>query len=271
MITVFRRLREKLVRENNIRRYLVYAVGEILLVVIGILLALQVNNWNEERIRQESIQSYIKAMASDLEKDLIEIDIRMEQIEARSKDLERLTDYVRDRKINEIQNEDLFILVRSSYSYRAYVWYRSSYDEITNSGSMKDIGNSGLREKIVAYYELAEHMLDDYAKDMLVAEKIHDLADQIININYSNEIRVFRRNNELNKQPYEQWVASADYRELKRLDYPLLVQDKSKLNEFVNKSFRLRNELETRTDNELPRMKAQAQEIIELINTVYND
>lgn len=49
LITLFRRIREKLIGEGNTRRYLIYAVGEILLVMIGILLALQVNNWNEER------------------------------------------------------------------------------------------------------------------------------------------------------------------------------------------------------------------------------
>ena len=49
MISIFRRVRQKLPEENRITRYPLYAVGEILLVVIGILIALQVNNWNEER------------------------------------------------------------------------------------------------------------------------------------------------------------------------------------------------------------------------------
>jgi len=49
MIKFFRRIRQKLLRENQFSKYLLYAIGEILLVVIGILIALQINNWNETR------------------------------------------------------------------------------------------------------------------------------------------------------------------------------------------------------------------------------
>jgi len=49
MIKFFRRIRQKLLSENKFSKYLIYAIGEIILVVIGILIALQINNWNEER------------------------------------------------------------------------------------------------------------------------------------------------------------------------------------------------------------------------------
>ena len=49
MLKFFRRIRRKLLNEGSLRKYLVYAIGEILLVMVGILLALQVNNWNEGR------------------------------------------------------------------------------------------------------------------------------------------------------------------------------------------------------------------------------
>ena len=49
MIKSFRRARQKLLKDNRFPKYLVYAFGEIALVMIGILLALQVNNWNEGR------------------------------------------------------------------------------------------------------------------------------------------------------------------------------------------------------------------------------
>ena len=49
MIKFFRKIRQKLLSENKFSKYFIYAIGEIILVVIGILIALQVNNWNEER------------------------------------------------------------------------------------------------------------------------------------------------------------------------------------------------------------------------------
>ena len=49
MLKFFQRIRRTLINEGNLKKYLIYAFGEILLVVVGILIALQVNNWNEER------------------------------------------------------------------------------------------------------------------------------------------------------------------------------------------------------------------------------
>ncbi len=58
MIKIFRKIRQRLLTEGNLKRYLIYAIGEILLVVIGILIALQINTWNEwrkDRIKEENI------------------------------------------------------------------------------------------------------------------------------------------------------------------------------------------------------------------------
>ena len=51
MIKIFRKIRQNLVMENKTGRYFKYAIGEIILVVIGILIALQINNWNEARLK----------------------------------------------------------------------------------------------------------------------------------------------------------------------------------------------------------------------------
>ena len=51
---LFRSLRQSLIKEGNIKRYLIYAVGEILLVMIGISLAFQVSNWDDNRLRKNA-------------------------------------------------------------------------------------------------------------------------------------------------------------------------------------------------------------------------
>lgn len=54
MLSLFRKIRQNLLAQNRATKYLLYALGEILLVVMGILIALQVNNWNEERKIKEN-------------------------------------------------------------------------------------------------------------------------------------------------------------------------------------------------------------------------
>jgi hypothetical protein len=59
MLRFFRQIRQKLLTDNKFSKYLLYAIGEILLVMIGILLALQVNNWNEERKSRALEKKYL--------------------------------------------------------------------------------------------------------------------------------------------------------------------------------------------------------------------
>ena len=66
MITFFRRIRQKLIDSGSVTKYLLYAVGEILLVVFGILIALQINNWNEQRKLDETTRIYLKQIQLDI-------------------------------------------------------------------------------------------------------------------------------------------------------------------------------------------------------------
>ena len=70
MIKFFRRIRQQLLTENKFSKYLLYAIGEIALVMIGILLALQVNNWNDERKEKRHEIDILKQMKTDLEEDI---------------------------------------------------------------------------------------------------------------------------------------------------------------------------------------------------------
>lgn len=67
MIRFFRQIRQKLLAENRVSRYLLYALGEILLVVIGILIALQVNTWNEQENKRVREVIMLKGLHSDLQ------------------------------------------------------------------------------------------------------------------------------------------------------------------------------------------------------------
>ena len=86
MIKFFRKIRRELMEKNKISKYLMYTIGEIVLVVIGILIALSINNWNEERkdLRQE--QLILKQLRSEYKSNLAQLEekvlMRNEGIEA---------------------------------------------------------------------------------------------------------------------------------------------------------------------------------------------
>lgn len=66
MIKFFRKARMKLLSENRLSKYLIYAVGEIALVIVGILIALSINNWNENRKNEIKIRSMLKQVQEEL-------------------------------------------------------------------------------------------------------------------------------------------------------------------------------------------------------------
>ncbi len=65
MIKFFRKIRQKLLAENKFSKYLIYAIGEIFLVVIGILIALSINNWNQNKNEQNKIKEYAVSLIED--------------------------------------------------------------------------------------------------------------------------------------------------------------------------------------------------------------
>ncbi len=74
MIKFFRKIRQKLISENKFSKYLLYAIGEIILVVIGILIALQINNANEVAKQQKQQKIYETNLITELHSDLKTLD-----------------------------------------------------------------------------------------------------------------------------------------------------------------------------------------------------
>ena len=70
MIKFFRKIRQKLLSENKFSKYFIYALGEIILVVIGIMIALQANNWNEKRKTNNTIETLIDKIEDDVTADI---------------------------------------------------------------------------------------------------------------------------------------------------------------------------------------------------------
>ncbi len=81
MIKFFRHIRKSLLNEGKTSKYFKYAIGEIVLVVIGIMIALQINNWNENRISQNSKTQYFEQLLEEIELDITGIKVNLERLD----------------------------------------------------------------------------------------------------------------------------------------------------------------------------------------------
>ncbi len=107
MLKFFRKIRQKLLAENKFSKYLIYAIGEIVLVVIGILIALQINNWNQKRIQKLEEQSIVKNIHTEYLQNKGIIKRRIEETELCEAALRQLMNNVgKDEAYLKKQNVD---------------------------------------------------------------------------------------------------------------------------------------------------------------------
>ncbi len=103
MIKFFRKIRYDLMEKNKTGKYLKYAIGEIILVVIGILIALQINNWNEKQKLNSKTKEYYVQLLDDLKSDIKFSEHILEESNAYLKEYEIYTIHIIKRILNPIQ------------------------------------------------------------------------------------------------------------------------------------------------------------------------
>lgn len=156
MAKFFRRFRMNLLAENKFTKYLIYALGEITLVVIGILIALAINNHNQERITRRKEQKYLTGLRDDFQiskRKLTElIRVNRSNLNGSKKLLKLITE--NDQLFDEVEFST--ILVTTFSSDISFNPNNSLLHEIINSGSLKDISNDKLRVQLTHWISTME-------------------------------------------------------------------------------------------------------------------
>lgn len=160
MIKFFRHIRKSILSEGKTSKYFKYAIGEILLVVIGILIALQINTWNNNRLEAKKEQTILKNLRSDFNTNIIEFNRIYNSSTTSYKASLRLLDIIRDDSmINPIEIESLLdTIINDFYSLDLN---SASIDEIKNSGSLNIIKDPMLREQLSSWSFVEADMEDD--------------------------------------------------------------------------------------------------------------
>lgn len=147
MIHFLRKMRHQLLSENRFRSYLVYAVGEIVLVVVGILIALQIDNWNEQRNIEEKELVFLNRLLVDLRNDKD----YLETVYARkSNKIEAANAII---KFAFIGNQDSILRLIPAYldltSWQTIIPNQNTFDELISSGSLNILKSDSLKNSLL--------------------------------------------------------------------------------------------------------------------------
>jgi len=167
MLRFFRQLRQRLLAESRVSKYMLYAIGEILLVVIGILIALQVNNWNEERKQRQVEHKYFHNLKNDLNADMERLDYMIDLAGSKvnaAKNVKRKVDHDSIGSLYEFSNDMLALIFVDEFRPN-----ENTYEEMKSSGNFSTIRNDTLKLKLMTlrktYTEIEkaqEHMRNDF-------------------------------------------------------------------------------------------------------------
>ncbi|MGB5553347.1 MAG: DUF6090 family protein, partial [Flavobacteriaceae bacterium] len=156
---IFRKIRFELLGENKTRKYLKYAIGEIILVVIGILIALQINNWNQARKDNNSLKEYLVKIKSHTLEDLQ----HLEEITMGRARIAETCKKARISILDKTEEENLFVFMGSGYAFADYYFKPNTegYEALKNSEYFGKINNTPLDSLLANYHSLLERIFEN--------------------------------------------------------------------------------------------------------------
>jgi len=253
MIPFFRKIRYRLAKNNQFLKYSRYAIGEILLVVIGILIALQINTWNGHRLERKEEVKILRGIKEDLENTIKEFEfhnqIRKTVLDA-SKEIYTLS------KAPVLHKEELDSLIGLTFYRPTFNNKLGFINLLFSSGKINLIQNDSIREFLIQWPGFIEDMVEeeDYALIMLQDHYYPILAkylviQELLDQSYSTSFIATEVREELfGETPFES-------------DYEGLINDKLFLNHL-----RMRASHFAINNDEARSLILKAQEIIQTID-----
>ena len=192
MIKFFRHIRKSLLMENKTGKYFKYAIGEIILVVIGILIALQINNWNENRKQSIREASVLDELKQGLESNRNILEKRKLQFKAFQTKSKKLINHLEAKRSYHDSLDQYFYVPTGNYSFG--ISY-ATFENLKSQG-LDIISNKDLRLNLVKLYE------EDY---WLLSTLVRILGN---NVSRAQITEFFKKNPDFRKINYfrnEEW------------------------------------------------------------------
>ena len=222
MIKFFRRLRRQLLSENRFSKYLIYAIGEIILVVVGILIALSINNWNTKRLAKLEEKVILENLLNEFETNHIDL---KKAIANREKGLNANKELLElmNSDISHLSTQRLDSLIGISRYITTFEPKTGIIDGIINSGKTDLIENDDLRKMLSSWAGALED-LQTVEKDQsnIIISQYNPYLGKYLTLRNSNAraLSVLFANT---KQKWTKW--HPDIYTSHKLDYQKLFSD----------------------------------------------
>lgn len=209
MLTFLRRIRRSLISSSSMRNYFLYAIGEILLVMIGILLALQVNNWNNQRLERKSEGKALLQLKEEIENNNKQF-LRIQRLHTEFFNAVDLIFDFMDHKDTSLYNVDTLahsLGWLASAKTPTYNPSESLISSLINSGKMDIIKNDSLRNLLIEWKDL----VTDFQEEELNLDAFK--ADHVVPFIAKN-VDVFHRDTRMYGDPMTDIWDSSHFKSL---------------------------------------------------------
>lgn len=250
MIKFFSKIRHKLLKENRLSKYIIYAIGEIILVVIGILIALSINNKNEIRKQRDLELHYLSNIKTDLILNIKHLDNYINRRETSINSANEIIAHYEGKPI-----KDLKVFSRHTvniYTWRKFFQINNTFQELMNSGNLALISNDSIKDVLLNMESLYKVMKDGeahfrYDSEILLYETSYNMMDM-------NPIVQ-------NYMYYASKGAVGDNRELSKKEFENMLKDTKQKNGFVMAVYQF-----SEMNDQFNEMKKMCKELIQLID-----
>jgi len=204
-------------KQSKIKPYLLYALGELLLIVLGIVIAVQISNWNTKREARQIEQKYFNKLSAELKADLERYEFRDSMYQIISDNCDKILDIIA-KDSPPIDKRYLFEIDFLSFFPLSPNF--STYEEMLNTGRLYAIENKELRTSIVDYYNAIK-------KGELAIESSNERIKQYMDQVILNDFWLIRRRieTETKEQIYQEfsWVSEFNSDQMKAIEVLVII------------------------------------------------
>jgi len=214
MIPYFRKIRKKMADDNRPLKYMRYAIGEIVLVVIGILIALSINNWNDNRLVKAESKDLLKRLIVDLEQDISYFDAQEIEYKTWLQQIDFILDQVLVIDGVKISKPEHIIAGRGSLNFLHVT--QMTFIEMFNSGKKLIFKEDEIIRDINLYYQYAENELHKLNSDN---EYYWEWATDTLGEEFNNGLRLYSgRNLDYNDWSWQYDPTSKEYKHIESIN-----------------------------------------------------